>query len=66
MRQSQAQNTIELTPGQVLTMTVDSLIKHFNLVAGGYKFCTEDILSHFHQTVLRTAIEPEALVSEDG
>ena len=38
MRQSEAQYIIELTSGQVLTMTIDGLIKHFNLVVNGYKF----------------------------
>jgi hypothetical protein len=43
MRQSQAQDTIELTSGQVLTMTIDSLVEHFNLVVNGHKFSTKDI-----------------------
>lgn len=43
MRQSQAQDTIELTSSQVLTMTIDSLVEHFNLVVNGHKFSTEDI-----------------------
>lgn len=43
MRQSRVQDTIELTSGQVLTMTIDSLVEHFNLVVNGYKAQTEDI-----------------------
>ena len=43
MYQSQKQNTIELTSGQVRTMTVETLMEHFNLVIQGYKVSTEDI-----------------------
>jgi len=43
MHQSQHQNTIELTSGQVRTMTVETLMEHFNLVIEGYKVRTEDI-----------------------
>lgn len=43
MRQSQAQDTIELTSGQVLAMTIDRLIEHFNLAVNGYKFSADDI-----------------------
>lgn len=43
MRQSQAYDTIELTSDQVLMMTIDTLIEHFNLAVDGYKFSTEDI-----------------------
>lgn len=45
MRQSQAHDTIELTSDQVLTMTIGSLIEHFNLVVNGHKFSTDDIWS---------------------
>ena len=43
MRQNQNQDTIELSSGQARTMTVETLIKHFNLVVKGCKFSTEDI-----------------------
>ena len=43
MPQNHRQNTIELTSGQVRTMTVETLMEHFNLVIQGYKFNTEDI-----------------------
>jgi hypothetical protein len=43
MRQSRVQDTIELTSGQVLTMTIDSLVECFNLVVNGYKVQTDDI-----------------------
>jgi hypothetical protein len=43
MRQSQAHDTIELTSDQVLTMTIESLIEHFNLVVNGHQFSTDDI-----------------------
>ncbi|HEX30671.1 TPA: hypothetical protein ENG04_11380 [Candidatus Poribacteria bacterium] len=43
MHQSRHQDTIELTSDQVRTMSVETLIKHFNLVVKGYKFTTEDI-----------------------
>ncbi len=43
MHQSHHQNTIELTSGQVRTMTVETLMEHFNLVVKGYKVRTEDI-----------------------
>ena len=43
MHQSHHQNTIELTSGQVRTMTVETLVEHFNLVVKGYKVRTEDI-----------------------
>lgn len=43
MHQSQNQNTIELTSGQVRTMTVETLMEHFDLVIQGHKFNTEDI-----------------------
>jgi len=42
MRPSQVQNTIELTSSQMLTMTIESLIKHFNLVVNDYKLSTGD------------------------
>jgi len=43
MRQSQTQDTIELTSGQVLTMTIDKLVRHFAMTVSGYKVQTEDI-----------------------
>ena len=43
MHQSRHQDTIELTSDQVRTMTVETLMEHFNLVVEGYKFSTEDI-----------------------
>ena len=42
MRQSQ-NDTVELTSDEVRTMTVETLINHFNLVVDGHKFKTEDI-----------------------
>lgn len=45
MRQSHKKDTIELTAGQVRTMTVKILMEHFNLVIQGHKFNTEDIWS---------------------
>ena len=35
MHQSHHQNTFELTSGQVRTMTVETLVEHFNLVVKG-------------------------------
>ena len=43
MRQSQNNNNIELTSGQVRQMTIETLIRHFNLTIDGYKFNAEDI-----------------------
>jgi putative transposase len=43
MRQSQTQDIIELTSGQVLTMATDNLAKHFAMTINGYKVQTEDI-----------------------
>ena len=43
MHQSRHQDTIELTSDQVRTMTVETLMEHFNLVVEGYKFSAEDI-----------------------
>jgi hypothetical protein len=43
MHQSQNQNTVELTSGQVRAMTVDTLKEQFNLTVAGHKFVTEDI-----------------------
>jgi hypothetical protein len=43
MCQSRAQDSTELASGQVLTMTIDALVEHFNLVVHGYKVQTEDI-----------------------
>lgn len=43
MRQSRAKDTVELTSGQVLTMTIETLIEHFDLVVNSYKFSMEDI-----------------------
>ncbi len=43
MPQSQNNDTIELTCEQVRDMTVDTLIKHLNLVVDGHKFNTSDI-----------------------
>jgi len=43
MHQNQNQNTLELTADQVRTLTVETLMEHFNLVIQGYKVSTEDI-----------------------
>jgi hypothetical protein len=43
MCQSRVQDSIELTSGQVLTMTIDTLMEHFNMVVHGYKVQTADI-----------------------
>lgn len=43
MYQSRKQDTVELTSDQVRTLTIETLIEHFNLVVEGYKFSTEDI-----------------------
>jgi len=43
MCQSRVQDSIELSSGQVLTMAIDTLIEHFNMVVHGYKVQTEDI-----------------------
>ena len=43
MRQSRTQFTTELTSGQVLATTIDSLLEHFKLEVNGYKVKTEDI-----------------------
>ena len=37
MRQSQAQDIIELISGQVLTMVTDTLVKQFRMTINGYK-----------------------------
>lgn len=52
MRQSRTQCTIELTSGQVLATTIDSLVEHFDLVVNGYKVKTEDI---WHAVVAASA-----------
>jgi len=43
MQSSHNQNSIELTSDEVRTITVETLIEHFNLVLQGYKVSTEDI-----------------------
>lgn len=43
MPQGQNNDAIELTSDEVRTMTVETLINHFNLVVDGHKFKTEDI-----------------------
>lgn len=43
MPQSQNNDTIELTYDQVRDMTVETLIKHLNLMVKGHKFHTQDI-----------------------
>ena len=43
MRQSQNNDNIELTSGQVRQMTIETLIRHLNLTVDGYKFNAEDI-----------------------
>lgn len=52
MRQSQAQDTIELTSGQVLAMVTDKLVKHFSMTVNGYKVRTEDV---WHAVVAASA-----------
>jgi hypothetical protein len=52
MRQSRTQFTIELTSGQVLATTIDSLLQHFDLEVNGYKVKTEDI---WHSVVAASA-----------
>jgi hypothetical protein len=52
MRQSRTQFTIELTSGQVLATTIDSLLQHFDLEVNGYKVKTEDI---WHAVVAASA-----------
>jgi hypothetical protein len=52
MRQSQAQDTIELTSGQVLAMVTDKLVKHFSMTVNGYKVKTEDV---WHAVVAASA-----------
>ena len=67
MRQSHTKDTIELTSGQVLTMTVDTLIEHFNMVVNGYKFSTEDIWNMVVAASAQgQAIESAANQSEDA
>jgi len=43
MRQSQNNDNIELTSGQVRQMTMETLTRHLNLTVDGYKFNAEDI-----------------------
>jgi len=43
MHQSKNHHTKELNSDQVRTMTVNTLIKHFNLAVNGQKLSTEDI-----------------------
>jgi putative transposase len=43
MRQSQNNDNIELTSGQVRQMTMETLMRHVNLTVDGYKFNAEDI-----------------------
>jgi hypothetical protein len=59
MRQSRAQFTIELTSGQVLTTTIDSLLEHFDLEVNGYKVKTEDIW----QAVVAASVQGQAIQS---
>ena len=59
MRQSRTQSTMELTSSQVLTMTIESLIEHFNLTVNGYKVKTEDIW----QAVVAASAQGQAIES---
>ena len=59
MRQSRTQFTTELTSGQVLATTIDSLLEHFNLEVNGYKVKTEDIW----QVVVAASAQGQAIQS---
>jgi len=59
MRQSRTQFTIELTSGQVLATTIDSLLEHFDLEVNGYKVKTEDIW----QAVVAASAQGQAIES---
>jgi hypothetical protein len=59
MRQSRTQFTTELTSGQVLTTTIDSLLEQFDLEVNGYKVKTEDIW----QAVVAASAQGQAIQS---
>lgn len=59
MRQSRTQFTTELTSGQVLATTIDSLVEHFDLEVNGYKVKTEDIW----QVVVAASAQGQAIES---